>query len=109
MIKTLKMTVTLKDGSSSIRYFSVNTNKIRQMQGIGLSGKNLYDLAKKGSAETVDHTGTTFRLELTDSPTPTASSQEQSSNDQERSSDSQEQAANSQDLTVDANFAYRGP
>jgi len=57
----LQLTVTTPDGTSKTLENLIVLNKLNKLSGSGLTSKHLYDLAKHGSCETVDSSGTTYK------------------------------------------------
>lgn len=65
-VKTIKVkcTAILPNGESKDVVARISVNKINTLKGNGLTSKALYDLAKKGTCETVDHLGNKYVYEL---------------------------------------------
>lgn len=57
----LQLTVTTPDGTSKTLENLIVLNKLNKLSGSGLTSKHLYDLAKHGSCETSDSSGTTYK------------------------------------------------
>lgn len=60
----IKCTVTTSGGKSDSTIAVVGINRLNKLSGNGLTGKSLYDLAKRGRCSSTDPYGTTFVYEL---------------------------------------------
>lgn len=65
-VKTVKIkcSVTTINGETKDTTARIVLSKLNQIQGNGLSSKNLYDLVKLGSCQTKDVSGNVFKYEI---------------------------------------------